>query len=43
MRATHLRDENGVCDPGCFGCKLESVKFAPSAMGTRNPELRERR
>lgn len=37
MRVTHLRDENGVCDPGCFGCKLESVKFAPSAMPTRNP------
>lgn len=37
-RVTHLKDESGECTPGCFGCKLESVTVAPSAMGTRHPE-----
>jgi hypothetical protein len=35
-RVTHLK-ENGVCVDSCFGCRLESVSFAPSAMPTRNP------
>lgn len=35
-RVTHLK-ENGVCVDSCFGCKLESVTVAPSAMATRNP------
>lgn len=38
MRVTHLKDESGECVPGCYGCKLEGVSFAPSAMGTRFPE-----
>lgn len=37
MAARHLKDEAGECVPSCFGCKLESVSFAPSAMATRNP------
>lgn len=37
-RVTHLKDESGECSPGCFGCKLESVTVAPSAMGTRHPQ-----
>ncbi len=36
-RVTHLKDDAGECVPSCFGCKLESVTFAPSAMATRNP------
>ena len=35
--AKHLTDENGVCLPSCFPCKLASIHFAPSAMPTRNP------
>lgn len=37
MPARHLKDDSGECVPNCFGCKLESVSFAPSAMPTRNP------
>lgn len=38
MGARHLKDPaTGECEPNCFGCKLESVSFAPSAMPTRNP------
>ena len=37
-RVTHLKDPStGECEPSCFGCRLESVSFAPSAMPTRNP------
>jgi hypothetical protein len=37
MAARHLKDDTGQCVPNCFGCKLESVSFAPSSMGTRFP------
>ena len=37
MRVTHLKDDSGECVASCFGCKMESVTFAPSAMATRNP------
>jgi hypothetical protein len=38
MPAKHLTNPTtGYCEPNCFGCKLESVTFAPSAMATRNP------
>jgi hypothetical protein len=33
----HLQNPDGTCSPNCFSCKLESVTFAPSAMGTRHP------
>lgn len=32
------RTHHGQHDPGCFGCKILSVGFAPSAMPTRHPE-----
>ena len=35
MPARHMTDETGECEPGCFGCKLESVTFAPSAMAAQ--------
>jgi len=38
MGARHLKDPSGECSVNCFGCKLESVTFAPSAMPTRSPE-----
>lgn len=38
MGAKHLKDQaTGECSPNCFGCKLESVSFAASAMPTRHP------
>lgn len=36
-RVTHLKNDSGECESSCYGCKLESVSFAPSAMPTRNP------
>lgn len=33
-----VRTHFGQHDPGCFGCKLATVSFAPSAMPTRHPE-----
>lgn len=36
--AKHLKDLNtGECSENCWGCKVESISIAPSAMGTRNP------
>lgn len=37
-RVTHLKDPDGECVPGCFGCKLEGFTVQPSAMGTRHPQ-----
>jgi hypothetical protein len=39
MAARHLKNpETGECEENCFGCKLETVSFAPSAMVTRSPQ-----
>jgi hypothetical protein len=37
-KVAHLKNAaTGECEPSCFGCKVESVSFAPSAMPTRHP------
>ena len=34
--ARHITTEN--CAPDCFGCKIQTISFAPSAMPSRNME-----
>lgn len=37
--AKHLKDPvSGECSVNCWGCKVESISVAPSAMGTRHPQ-----